>query len=134
MALISSSPTQTSPSLGWSRPAIRLSSVVLPEPDGPIRARYSPSGTSRLRSISTSICSLPRRKYLCRPLTRTIGSVMAFATPRRAGGVNPPVKWNRRVHTPRSPTELLLERDDDAHVRLEIRPLLFGRNLAGVQL
>src|SRR5438105_10750178 len=61
------------PALGRSRPAIRFSRVVLPEPDGPISARNSPSGTSRFSSWSTSICSLPRRKYLCTPWTRTIG-------------------------------------------------------------
>ena len=71
---ISWSPTQISPADGWSSPAIRLSSVVLPEPDGPIRARNSPSGTSRLRSLSTSICSLPRWKNLWTSRTRTIGS------------------------------------------------------------
>ena len=32
------------PSVGRSRPPIRLSSVVLPEPDGPISARNSPCG------------------------------------------------------------------------------------------
>ena len=32
-------------------PAIRLSSVVLPEPDGPISATNSPSGTCRLEAV-----------------------------------------------------------------------------------
>ena len=41
---------------------IRLSSVVLPEPDGPISARKSPCGISRLTPFSTSMRSLPRVK------------------------------------------------------------------------
>ena len=48
--------------VGRSRPPIRLSSVDLPEPDGPISARNSPSFTSRLRPESTWISSEPRRK------------------------------------------------------------------------
>ena len=48
------------PSVGVSRPPIRLSSVVLPEPDGPISARKSPVGMSRLTPCSTSMRSLPR--------------------------------------------------------------------------
>ena len=41
--------TMTRPDVARSIPAMRLSSVVLPEPDGPINARNSPCGTSRLR-------------------------------------------------------------------------------------
>ena len=37
-----SPPTVMLPSVGESRPPIRLSSVVLPEPDGPMSARKSP--------------------------------------------------------------------------------------------
>ena len=48
------------PSLGVSRPPSRLSSVVLPEPDGPISARKSPVGMSRLTPWRTSIRSPPR--------------------------------------------------------------------------
>ena len=43
-----SSPTRTSPLVGRSSPAIRLSSVDLPLPDGPITASASPGATSRL--------------------------------------------------------------------------------------
>ena len=49
------------PSDGVSRPPIRFSSVVLPDPDGPIRARKSPSGMSRVTPCRTSIRSLPRK-------------------------------------------------------------------------
>ena len=52
--------TSTVPSEGWSRPPIRLRSVVLPEPEGPISARKSPFGTSRLSPSSTSMRSEPR--------------------------------------------------------------------------
>src|SRR5437868_5447440 len=69
----SRSPIQTSPSLGRSRPAMRLRSVVLPDPDGPMMPRNSPLETSRLRFLSTSICSSPRLKYLCTPQIRMIG-------------------------------------------------------------
>src|SRR6266849_8554213 len=59
---------------------MRFSNVVFPEPDGPMSARNSPSGTSRLRSFKTSICSLPRTKYLWTLRTWTIGSsVMAIS-------------------------------------------------------
>ena len=37
----------TSPSVGCSRPAMVRSSVVLPQPDGPSRTRYSPSRVAR---------------------------------------------------------------------------------------
>jgi hypothetical protein len=37
--------TMTCPRVGRSMPAIRFSSVVLPEPEGPINARKSPRGT-----------------------------------------------------------------------------------------
>ena len=39
--------TVTSPSSGLSRPAMRLSSVLFPQPDGPITATNSPRATSR---------------------------------------------------------------------------------------
>ncbi len=46
------------PSVGVSSPPIRLSSVVLPEPDGPISARKSPDGMSSVTPWSTSMRSL----------------------------------------------------------------------------
>ena len=59
------------PPVGWSSPPIRLSSVVLPEPDGPISARKSPCGMSSVTPFSTSMRSLPRVKYLWTPLILT---------------------------------------------------------------
>jgi len=52
--------TVTVPLVGRSIPAIRLSSVVLPEPDGPMRATKSPSGTCRLRPSSTTMSCASR--------------------------------------------------------------------------
>ena len=46
MSEISSSPIQTEPEVGRSRPASRCIRVDLPEPDGPITAVNWPDGTS----------------------------------------------------------------------------------------
>ena len=44
--------TVTVPAVGRSSPAMRLSSVDFPLPDGPMTAATSPAATSRLRSAS----------------------------------------------------------------------------------
>ena len=44
-------PTSTDPPVGVSRPPIRFSSVVLPEPDGPISARKSPGGNVEIDAL-----------------------------------------------------------------------------------
>ena len=41
--------------MGLSMPAMRLSSVDLPEPDGPISATKSPAAMSSVMSTSTGI-------------------------------------------------------------------------------
>src|SRR6188472_4358389 len=51
--------TRISPSLGGSRPAIILSSVVLPQPDGPTTTKSSPS--PMLRSMGRSEATSPSR-------------------------------------------------------------------------
>src|SRR3954453_13579143 len=56
--------TITWPRVGRSRPAIRLSKVVLPEPEGPIKARNSPSSTVRSRSTRTGMRNSSRRYSL----------------------------------------------------------------------
>ena len=43
------------PRSGWSKPAIRRSSVVLPEPEGPRTAAKPPAGTVRSTSLSTAV-------------------------------------------------------------------------------
>ena len=68
MPEINWSPTQISPWLGVSSPAIRFSSVVLPDPLGPINPKNCPSGTPSVTPLSTSTRSLPRRKNLWTPL------------------------------------------------------------------
>src|SRR5216684_3755180 len=73
-------PIQTSPRSGLSRPAMRLSSVVLPDPDGPMMPRNSPSATSRLRLRKTVISSPPRAKDLTTFRTCRIGSAAIRAS------------------------------------------------------
>src|SRR5262245_27096610 len=70
-SLILTPPTSTEPPVGESRPPIKLSRVVLPEPEGPMSARKSPFGISRFTPCSTSMRSPPRLKCLCTPATRT---------------------------------------------------------------
>src|ERR1041385_528501 len=55
------------PAEGTSSPPSRFSSVVLPEPLGPIKATNSPASTSRFKACSTCICSPPRAYVLPRP-------------------------------------------------------------------
>src|ERR1700722_5990434 len=50
LLLASALSIRSSPELMSSRPAIMLSVVVLPHPDGPTRMQNSPSSISRLRS------------------------------------------------------------------------------------
>src|SRR5258706_124291 len=65
------SATRTSPEVGWSMPPIRLSSVVLPLPDGPIRATNSPVAISSESPSSTGISCRSRRYTLRTLLTWT---------------------------------------------------------------
>ena len=46
--------TSTAPDVGWSRPATRLSSVLLPQPDAPSRQTNSPGATSRVTPSSAT--------------------------------------------------------------------------------
>ncbi len=48
------------PDVGLSMPAIRLSSVVLPDPDGPMKAINAPSAISKLMLRKTGISRLSR--------------------------------------------------------------------------
>src|SRR4051812_17354691 len=58
---MSSPPTRSTPPSGRSMPAIRLSSVLLPEPDGPINAMKSPSSMESVMLDSTGTVCTPRR-------------------------------------------------------------------------
>ena len=48
-----------SPEVGLSKQPIIFISVVLPEPEGPMMATYSPSSTEREMSFKTGTSSLP---------------------------------------------------------------------------
>src|SRR5215831_3952503 len=68
------------PSVGESRPPMRFNSVVLPDPDGPIRARKSPRSISRSTWCRTSSRSLPRSYTLlsCRISTNVLTGVSSW--------------------------------------------------------
>jgi hypothetical protein len=55
-----SGPTESDPALGRSSPPIKLSSVDLPEPDGPMSARNSPRAMSTDKDCRTWMRSSPR--------------------------------------------------------------------------
>jgi len=62
LSRVMSTPSKrSSPESGLSMPAIRLSSVDLPDPDGPISPRKSPARTSSVMSVSTGTTCPPRR-------------------------------------------------------------------------
>src|SRR3954468_11099089 len=79
---MSSPATRSSPVSGLSIPAIRLSSVLLPEPEGPMSARKSPSAISMLMSDSTGTTWSPRRYDFARPRISTRGAgISGFRRP-----------------------------------------------------
>ena len=73
--LISSPATVMLPAVGTSSPPIRLSSVVLPEPLGPMKATNSPLSTLRFTPWRTCSSSLPRRYVFDTSLTTMRWSV-----------------------------------------------------------
>src|SRR5918996_5684851 len=68
-------PISTSPSVASSSPATVRSSVVLPQPDGPSRTRYSPSLVAR--STPSTARTSPPRNCLTRPLSSTASATAA---------------------------------------------------------
>ena len=64
IALTSAPPTRMLPLVGLSSPAMRLSSVDLPEPEGPMSAVKVPCSMSIDSPVNTSIRSASRRKVL----------------------------------------------------------------------
>ena len=58
---MSTPPMMTVPLSALSMPAMRFSSVLLPEPDGPMSARNSPSQISKVMLSSTGTVWDPRR-------------------------------------------------------------------------
>src|SRR5262245_1905899 len=74
------------PSVGVSSPPIRLRSVVLPDPEGPISATKSPSGMSRSMPCNASTRSRPRRYTLVRRRICTRGVIECAPEALRAVG------------------------------------------------
>src|SRR5258708_8272002 len=83
-----SPPTLIDRWVGVPSPPRRFRSVVLPEPDGPIRARKSPSGISSVTPWRTSIRWPPRWNTLWRSRTATREFDMITA-PFLTGGLRP---------------------------------------------
>src|SRR3712207_9268618 len=78
------------PAVGVSRPAMRFSTVDLPQPEGPTMQTNSPAATSRSAPETASV-SLPVRgatKDLETPASRSFGAPPAPAGG-RAGGLPP---------------------------------------------
>ena len=73
------------PASGKSRPAIRRRSVVLPEPEGPSRARSSPSAISRERSLTAAKASKRRETWSMTMLIRAAGLHHVLEPERRDG-------------------------------------------------
>src|SRR5688572_16905137 len=73
------------PAVGGSRPPMRFRRVVLPEPDGPMRATKSARSMSRSMPCRTSMLSRPRRYVLVTPRI----SISALISPRRVGERDP---------------------------------------------
>src|SRR5215472_17381233 len=78
-------PMRNSPEVMSSRPAIMLSVVDLPHPDGPTRMTNSPSAMSRLMSSTASAPSGKRLVMLSRTISATGLSLGPLALD-RAGG------------------------------------------------
>ena len=68
--MISSPATVMVPRVGTSKPPSKFSSVVFPEPLGPMNATKSPLSTSRFNPCRTRISPPPRWYVLSRPRTR----------------------------------------------------------------
>src|SRR5438552_9068424 len=94
-------PSSTRPALGESRPAIRLSSVLLPEPLGPRIATKSPAGMRRLTSRTAATDAGPPPYCL---LTSSSATVTRFSIilllPECQRGIEPrgPARGERGRH------------------------------------
>ena len=75
MLVMSAPSIVTVPLCAWLKPAINLSSVDLPQPEGPSNAKNSPGSTVRLMSRST--CVAPNARFTFRMSTLTLGPVTA---------------------------------------------------------
>src|SRR6516165_4889732 len=78
MRVMSAPPTRMVPLSALSMPATRFRRVLLPEPEGPMSARNSPSAMSKEMSCSTGMTWLPRRYVLERLCISTIGFAVSM--------------------------------------------------------
>src|SRR5258705_11121463 len=65
------------PAVGSTKPAIRLSVVVFPQPDGPRRERNSPSSTAR--SSASTARTLPYARVQPWSSTTAFGTALAMS-------------------------------------------------------
>src|SRR6266516_559357 len=90
--------TLTSPFEGFSSPAIRLRTVVLPAPDGPTIAATSPSLTSRVID-ARALTAFPFRRYSLDTLTRSTanpGALTSMSSSSESIGVHQELNlWGR---------------------------------------
>src|SRR5579859_383745 len=100
LSLTTLPPIRSSPSVMSSRPAIMLSVVDLPQPDGPTRITNSPSAISRLTSLTASA---PSGKRL----------VMWFRTISATGLSFGPLALDRAGCQPRDDPALEEQHEDD---------------------
>src|SRR5215467_8264561 len=93
---------QIAPSVGWSRQPIRLTSVDLPEPDGPITASHSPGATERETSSSARTSTL--LLYTLVTFLSSMGIILLGGSPRAVSvaaiGAAP---WRRPAPAQRCP-------------------------------
>src|SRR3989304_1493838 len=87
---IRSPPTETAPAVGESRPPMMFRSVLLPEPEGPMRARNPPFARLRSSPSRTWISSAPRLKVLLTFSTRTSAPFDSLIAPAPPLHLHPP--------------------------------------------
>src|SRR3990172_4326060 len=86
--LTRSSPNQIPPESAPSNNPRRFRSVLLPDPDGPVTARYSPALTSRSRPLSTTTgAPTPVENVLVSPMALIIAAALTSAP-----AVDPPAE------------------------------------------
>src|SRR3990172_8388066 len=77
--LTRSSPNQIPPESAPSNNPRRFRSVLLPDPDGPVTARYSPALTSRSRPLSTTTgAPTPVENVLVSPMALIIAAALTI--------------------------------------------------------
>src|SRR5215471_1929237 len=120
---------RTSPPVGCSRPAMSRSKVVLPQPDGPSRTRYSPSSVTRSMPSTAVVCPNSLRSDLV--------STTAIAVTSCPGGVGSRVPLHQALGPPLGVDGLALlggGRDGLLRRRLSLRRAgHHGRENVGVE-